>query len=587
MQLSELNFSEIKENLKSYIANNSNFTDYDFEGSGLSILLDILAANTYYNAFFHNMAINENFIGTAVKRGSLASIAENFGYTPKGYTSSRMKIIIEIEETNPSKLNGNVITIDKQAIFTVFDSERTYTFTPIKTYSLTSQNGKYIGELELIEGTYIEHTFTAPFDVLIIPNYNIDISTLEVFETNTLNNVTVYEKFKNLKEITPTSPIYYIFETPFQTYKIMFGDGVLGKVPENTSLVKVRYKTSVGEKANGLSNVSYGGTAIDGRFTNSNINYLTVIPSYGGSDPESMNSIRKNILNAYYAQERAVTINDYKYFLEKEYPLASSISVWGGQDNDPPIYGKVFVAIKPKKGFTLSVAEKTRIINEIIKSKNVVTVIPEIVDPEYTFMLISSSVKYDSRKTTLTADDMKIKIISEIERYSEEELGKFNSYFNYSKFITKINQIDPSIIGNITSIYLKKYIPFVPNLSTTYKINFKNAIRERSFKSIIPLKMETDKTINSLLDIYIEDENNSVYAYSITSNGLKTRIKKIGEINYNSGEIEITMNVSNVIGRTDNTMIFTVEPKEYDVNMKYNDILVIDPTDLTIRVIAI
>ncbi|MCX8008238.1 MAG: hypothetical protein N3A54_00885 [Patescibacteria group bacterium] len=586
MKVSELNFNEIKENIKNYLANNTDFTDYNFEGSGLSILIDILAYNTYYNNFFLNMAINENFIGTAIKRGSLASLARNYGYVPKGYVSARMKIFIEINETNPLKMNGNVINISNTAVFTVKSDEKTYTFTPITSYNLVSSNGKYSGELELIEGVWLRQTFTPPFTKLIIPNFNIDISTLEVYERTLTNQYIRYSQVKDIKDLNSESYVYYIFENPFQQYEIYFGDGVLGKPPRNDSTIRVHYKTSDGSKANYLSNVKYEGLLIDGRFGPQQIVFRNVVPSYGGSDPEPLDNIRKNILNNFYAQDRAVTINDYRYFIEKEFPFAQSISVWGGQDNNPPIYGKVFVSIQPKRGFALGTVQKKELI-DLLKKRNVVTVIPEIVDPEYTFLVVDSIIKYDSRKTAINAEDMKQIILDKIEDYNYNELSKFNSYFNYSKFITMINEIDPAIIGNITTISLKKYVEYLPNTTTTYKIDFKNSLKERSLKTLTPLKMETDKSINTLLDIFIEDEQGAIYACIINNSGQKVRLKKIGEVNYNTGEIVLTMNVSNILGRTDRIMVFVAEPKIFDVNMKYNDILVIEPTDLSIRVFAV
>lgn len=587
MKVSELNFTEIKENIKNYLANNPDFTDYNFEGSGLSLLLDILAYNTYYNMFYMNMAINENFLGTAIKRGSLASIAKNFGYTPKGRTSARIKTVIEITEPVISLQNGNKIILDKRtATFTVGSDNQQYTFTPVQSYTLESQNGKYNAEIELIEGVWIKQTYQAGLSKYIIPEFNIDLSTVEVYEITQNNETIPYTRFNNLKTLNSDSQIFYIFETPFQTYEVLFGDGILGKVPSPGSTIQIYYKTSAGEAANDLSNITYSGNLIDGRFGQQDINYLTIIPSYGGSEPESLDSIRKNTLNAYYAQERAVTINDYKYFLEKEYPLAQSVSVWGGQDNDPPIYGKVFISIRPKKGFTLSVSEKQRIINEIIKPRNVVTVIPEIVDPEYTFLVLDSTIKYDTRKTSIDAEQMKFSILKTIEEFANNELGKFDTYFNYSKFITQINNINPAIIGNNTFILLKKYVTFIPNLTNTYKVNFKNEIKERSFKNLVPLKMETDTTINSELDIFLEDEKGYVYAYTVNNVGEKVRRKVVGTVNYNTGNVELIMNVSGVTGRNDYTMSFIAEPKAFDVQMKYNDILIIDPTDISIRIVA-
>jgi len=587
MKVSELNFTEIKENIKNYLANNPDFTDYNFEGSGLSLLLDILAYNTYYNMFYMNMAINENFLGTAIKRGSLASIAKNFGYTPKGRTSARIKTVIEITEPVNSLQNGNKIILDKRtATFTVGSDNQQYTFTPVQSYTLESKNGKYNAEIELIEGVWVTQTYQAGLSKYIIPEFNIDLSTVEVYEVTQNNEFIPYTRFNNLKTLNSDSRIFYIFETPFQTYEILFGDGILGAVPSPGSTIQIYYKTSAGEAANDLSNIAYSGNLIDGRFGQQDINYLTIVPSYGGSEPEPLDSIRKNTLNAYYAQERAVTVNDYKYFLEKEYPLAQSVSVWGGQDNDPPIYGKVFISIRPKKGFTLSVSEKQRIINEIIKPRNVVTVIPEIVDPEYTFLVLDSTIKYDTRKTSMDAEQMKFSILETIEEFANDELGKFDTYFNYSKFITQINNINPAIIGNNTFILLKKYVTFIPNLTNTYKVNFKNEIKERSFKNLVPLKMETDTTINSELDIFLEDERGYVYAYTVNNVGEKIRRKVVGTVNYNTGNVELIMNVSGVTGRNDYTMSFIAEPKAFDVQMKYNDILIIDPTDISIRIVA-
>ncbi|MCX8008111.1 MAG: hypothetical protein N3A54_00230 [Patescibacteria group bacterium] len=505
---------------------------------------------------------------------------------PKGYVSARMKVFVEIIEPIPAKQNGNTIVIPKTAVFSVKSDEKTYTFTPKTTYTLTSSNGKYSGELELVEGVWIKQTFTYPFTKLIIPNFKIDISTIEVLEKTNTGEYIRFERISDIKDLTPTTNVYYIFENPFQQYEIYFGDGILGRVPANTSIIEVSYKTSDGSKANELSSIRYDGALIDNRFSSPHFIFRNVVPSYGGSDPEPIDNIRKNILNAYYAQDRAVTVKDYQYFIEKEFPFAQSISVWGGQDNDPPIYGKVFISIQPKRGYTLGITQKQELIN-LLKKRNVVTVIPEIVDPEYTFLVIDSTIKYDSRKTSLTAEDMKYQIISKIEDFNYNELTKFNTYFNYSKFITMINQINPAIIGNITNITLKKYIEYVPNVTSTYKINFKNSLKERTFRNIVTLKMETDKTINTVLDIFLEDEQGSVFACIINNVGQKVRLKKVGEINYNTGEVILTMNISNIVGRNDKMMIFVVEPKEFDVQMKYNDILTIEPTDLSIRVVAI
>jgi hypothetical protein len=367
--VSDLDFETIRANIAAYIANNTTFTDYNFEGSGLALILDILAYNTHYNAVYLNMALNENFIDTAQTRSSIVSIAKNLGYTPRSRKSAISNISFRIPTTDPENTS---LTLDKTTNFTGDIDGTTYIFQPVVAYTSRVSGGYYtFTDVRLREGSRftIRYPITATAgEKFFINNFNIDTDSIEVYvkELGQTGDLQTYNLVSDITILDSEEQIFYLFESVDRNYIIQFGDGVLGKKPEAGDTVLITFQTSSGEAANGISKFTLSTTIGTGRdvgletFGSSDIVYDNVEVSHSGSAEEGIESIRTSALNNFYTQGRAVTAEDYKFFLERDYPQAESISVWGGQDNVPPIYGKVFISFKPKKGFRVTNSVKQK-----------------------------------------------------------------------------------------------------------------------------------------------------------------------------------------------------------------------------------
>ena len=471
--ISELDFESIRAALSAFIANNTNFTDYNFEGSGLSQLMNILAYNTHYNSVYLNMALNECFLDTAQLRSSATSLAKNLGYTAKSKKSSISELSFKINEPNSNVAVNTTIFLEETHKFVAEKDGITYIFSPIEraSSSLNSDREYVFDAVKVREGSIITVGLPADGTVsqkFIIDNFDIDTDSIEVnVQTSATDlSLTKFDKITDIKSLTPDSTIFYLFETTDKKWQITFGDGVLGKKLINGNIVRITYQTSKGSESNNCKEFTFGSEitrvdVINGNvtFDNSDIIFTNIVPSYGGSEEENINSIRYNAINNFKTQGRAVTAEDYKFIINRDYPLANTISVWGGQDEKPyPKYGKVFISFKPKNEFFLSNAQKQNILNTIIKNKNLVAVIPEIVDPSYTFIQIDTIVKYNPNATLLRAADINSLVYNKILEYNDTELSIFGTQFNYSKFVTTINTTDTSIFGNITRISLRKNI---------------------------------------------------------------------------------------------------------------------------------
>jgi len=593
--ISQLDFEEIKSNLSAFIANNSDFTDYNFEGSALSFLTDILAYNTHYNAVYLNMALNENFIDTAQTRSSVVSLAKNFGYTPRSKKSSLSSISFNILETDPLKADGNVIFLEKTNYFRAEIAGVSYIFSPVQTVSATSSGGIYtFTDVLLREGSYI----TVKYPVLgvsaekfIINNFNIDLDSIGVTVQNSVSDIAVknFSLISDITTLTPDSDIFYLFETTDRRYEISFGDGVLGSKLTAGNIVNLTYQTSSGADANGASSFVLA-NLIDGRFDYSKLLFFNVVVSYGGDAEESIDSIRINALQNFRTQGRAVTAEDYKFFIGKDYPLAQTISVWGGQDNVPPIYGKVFISFKPADGFFLSAAAKADIIS-IIKSKNIVSVIPEIIDPEYLFLEISSLVKFNPRVTLLTAAEIKAKVLAQIANYNRTTLTQFGTSFAYSKFIATIDATDASISDNLTTILMRKAFPVTLNKSLQYNIDFQNGIHPGSLESKGSFKAENDVSLSTPTeDLWIDDDENGkvrIYKYTGVNLNVKTIINpSAGTIDYEKGIVKL-INFSPSQVSADGYLNLRAKPIDFsigDISSYRNTIITILDTDVKVEI---
>ena len=594
--VSELDFETIRGNIAAYIANNSSFTDYNYEGSGLSIIMDILAYNTHYNAVYLNMAMNENFIDTAQLRSSVVSIARNLGYTPKSKKSSKTKVTFTIPTTDPP---NTALTLEKTTKFVGDIDGTSFIFQPTSAVSALSDGSRYLfTDVELREGTRLSIQYDAtdgdgiPVNKFYINNFNIDTESIEVFniEAGVSGNTQTYNLVSDITILDKESQIYYLFESTNRTYVIQFGDGVLGTKPEGGTII-ISFQTSSGEAANGISKLTLSDTIGAGRtagletFGASDLVFNNIETSYGGSSEENIESIRTSALNNFSTQGRAVTAEDYRFFLERDYPQAESISVWGGQDNVPPIYGKVFISFKPKRGFRITNAVKQEIITNIIETKNVLTIIPEIVDADFTFIQINASVLFNAKRTMFTSAELKSLILAKIMRYSSDELTKFGTRFSYSKFVNDIDKTENSIISNYSQIKLRKNFPVFIDITQTYTIDFQNPLRPGSFRSAAGFRALNDSTLGaSNNEFFIEDDSSGLIRIYKIDSGNKVILKtNSGTINYITGLVKILNLKPSSVLNVDKTIDVIAEPVEYTVSSTRNNILVIVDTDVNIN----
>lgn len=455
LKIDALDFQGIKTNFKSYLQAQDQFRDYNFEGSGLNVLLDLLAYNTYYNSFYLNMVAAEAFLPTAQKRNSVVNLAKSLNYTPRSVTSASISGTATVTVTG-SPTN---VTIPAYTSFTGSVDGVTYNFLNTTSVIITPVSGVYSSAMSLKEGRYINRRYTVnlndPDQRFLIPNKNVDTSTLTVSVLNSSSDSTVrtFSKVTSLVEVASTTRVYYIEEVEDGQYELKFGDGVFGVALDAGNIVVLEYLVSNGTSANDIQTLTYA-DAIAGVTT---ISFVSTDPAAGGADRESINQIKFNAPKTYEAQNRVVTADDYKTLMLQQATVESCV-VWGGEDNDPPTYGKVFIAVKPKVGDVLTATEKLNLINSVINPKKILTVTSEIVDPEYTYIIIDATVKYLSDSTIMSAAEIKQLVIDTIKTYNTDEINQFSKYFRYSKLSRLIDTTERSILSNVMSARMRKEI---------------------------------------------------------------------------------------------------------------------------------
>jgi len=479
LRVTELDFDTIKNNLKLFLNQQSEFTDYDFEGAGLSTLLDILAYNTHYNAYYLNMVANESFLDTALLRDSVVSHAKSLGYTPHSQQAA-VATINFIGQSSTS--NQGTLTIPSGYSFLSNQIDNTtYNFIVLEDTIVTKANSQYIFEnLQISEGQLITYNFvhdqaTNPKQVFTLPDTNIDTSTIKVIVRQSLSNTSfeIYNRVDEVNDVTGTDSVFFLQETRGQRYQIYFGNDSVGKSVPDSSVVTVSYLVTNGTQANKANNFIATAPLLDSNSESINDFIIQpIVAAAGGSERETVENIKLLAPSQFVAQNRLVTKNDYGSFLQRTYLAADSISVWGGEEQTQKSYGKVFISIKPKDGFFVSETEKRRIVSELIQPKNIVGTNVEILDPEFLFIKTNSIVKYDKSRTTRSASSLIDAVKASVVNYKNSFINKFNSNFILSKLENQIDLVDNSIIGSETSIRVEKRIE--PNLNTTssYIIDF-------------------------------------------------------------------------------------------------------------------
>lgn len=481
LQISDLDFDQIKQNLKTYLKQQTTFQDYDFEGSGLSVLLDILAYNTHYNSYYLNMVANEAFLDTAILRDSVVSHAKTLGYTPYSTTAAMATINVTVESGNTTP---SIITLARGFSFSSnLIDETSYNFTLLDEAVATKSGTAFFFEnLQVYEGTLNSYQFTYnqnsnPKSTFILPNNSIDTSTIKVtVSPNAGNTFTeVYNLATDILDVTVDSSVFFLQEDKNGNYKIYFSDGTIGKALEDGAVITVSYLVSNGVNGNKASDFVPNAT-INGL---SQIAITTTNAAAGGSSRESIDEIKFSAASQFSSQNRLVTFKDYESYIKKNYPNVDSLSVWGGEDETPPSYGKVYIALKPKTNYFISETEKQRIIDEIIKPKAIVAVSSEIRDAQFLYLLVKNTVKYDKTKTVSSVNAITTAIRNAIVNYSNTNLNKFNSTFILSKLQETIDGVDTNTIaGSETLLRLEKRFALQLGQSTTYEIDY-NALLHR------------------------------------------------------------------------------------------------------------
>jgi hypothetical protein len=485
LRVTELDFDQIKQNLKTFLQAQSEFTDYDFEGSGLNILLDILAYNTHYNSYYLNMVANESFLDTALLRDSVISHAKVLGYVPYSRKAPRatLNFTVVTSDTTPATL-----TIPKGFAFLSDEIDGiSYNFVTLTETKVTKSNTNFTFlELPIHEGQLVTYNYTYdqqtnPKQIFSVPDSGLDTTTisLTVQASSTNTSIETYTLATDSSNVTTTSPVFYLQENRGEKYDIYFGNNVIGKALTNGNIVSMTYLITNGTAANKANNFVATGTLADSLLNSqTNFTITPVTEAAGGAERESVDEIKFSAPLQFTTQNRLVTFKDYESYIKKNYPAVDSVSVWGGEDESPPTYGRVFVALKPKQNYYLSDVEKQRIIDEIIAPKAVVAVQTIIRDPEFLYLLISSTVTYDPKKTVLTTDQLKTGIRNAVLAYKATYLDKFDSKFILSKVQDAVDATDSnSIIGSKVSVRVQKRFKPSTDQSKPYTVYFNVPLR--------------------------------------------------------------------------------------------------------------
>ncbi len=576
-QFTSLDFDEIKAQIRDYLRANSNFTDFDFEGSNFSILIDTLAYNTYINAFNANLVANESFLDSATIRENVVSLARNIGYVPRSKSAAKASVYFSAETTST-----NPLLYLKPGLVCVGQADgTTYRFsTTEENYASIKDGVAEFGTAEnpitIYQGTFLQSIFVSNNSSdqrFILDNPNIDTSTITVHVSNAsgvLGNQ--YTMIDNILKIDKKSKVFFVQEIQDEKYEILFGDGYFGKKLENNDIITVRYIVTDGENGNGAAKFSFQGVFTDKPTTD--VNASTIIPSAGitvntvqnainGAGAESLNSIKYFAPRLYSSQHRAVTGNDYEAIIQSIYPKTETVSVVGGEELDPPQFGKVQISIKPKNGTYVSDFDKQQIKNKL-KSYAIAGINSEIVDLKLLYVEIDSTIYYDTSKVT-NANKLKSEVSGSLTTYSKSvDINKFGGRFKYSKILQLIDRVDNAITSNITTVKIRRDLKVLKNQFAQYELCFGNKfhINPEGFNI-----KSTGFSVNGTSDtVYLTDVPNKDANGKLDGSGmgilsaitrnqkdeLRVVVKSVGTVNYTKGEIILnTINITSTSAAND------------------------------------
>lgn len=593
VRVTELDFDTIKDNLKTYLRDQSQFTDYDFDASNLSVLIDLLAYNTHYNAVLANMVSNEMFLDTALKRSSVVSLAKQINYTPQSRRSATANLTVAISNV-PS--TPNFLTLEPYTQFTTIIDGTAYTFYNISSYSTTPVNSTYtFTDVEVYQGRIIEQYFTVganstPANRYEISNANADTQTMQVLvQRNGVGQFdAVYTPVTDITAVDSDSTVYYIQENTRGLYEIYFGDNVLGRKLNQGDIVKVRYLISDGDAANVSTNVavSWSLNSVAGESANDR-NITTVSKPAGGAERETIDSIRFRSLNNYTAQGRAVTKTDYSTLISNYLPGVQSVNIWGGEENDPPQYGKTFISVKPKTGYVLTTAEKEYIVDEVLKPRSVVTAIHEFVDPTLTYLNFDIDVRYSSAQTAKTAAQIQTLVNSTVTAFMNTNLNKFNANFYRSQLEEQIMDIDNAILNVNIEFKLVRRFGLIPNVRFTgaQAIQFPTKLHPAEIRSSYFYFNDSGSTVPAQIRD-VPDESPPDYegtgtlkTYNLDTGAIINN--NLGTVDYGTGKVTISsdsnLTIAGYLGSVNELYVYAgVQGNVSAVFPGYNEFLLLD-----------
>ena len=576
-QFTNLNFEDIRQSIKDYLRANTQFKDMDFEGSNLSILIDILAYNSYTTAYNTNMAINETFIDSATLRENVVSLARNIGYVPRSRRAARATVNFSASGITT---DTKQITFQPGVIANGAVSNINYVFSLPEAVSFNAFNGRSQGRLVIYQGQYITNSYIVdnnnPSERYVLPNDGIDTSTITVKIRNSAsdNTTTNYDLVDNIIGITSTSNIYLLQETSDEKYELLFGDDIFGKKLDSGNIIDISYIKTNGKEGNGIDNFTFAGLINDedgAEETDFKVFFSTNEKSSNGDEIEPVESVKYYAPRLYAAQHRAVTANDYEAIIPSIYPNIESVSAYGGEDLDPPQFGRVFIAAKPKNGSFLSELTKKQLLTSL-KNYSIAGIVPSFVDLKFLYVEIDSFIYYNSNFVG-DPDNLKTDVITSLSQYaSDTELNKFGGRFAYSKVLSVIDNVDGSITSNITLVKMRRNINTKINQFAQYELCFLNQVYAPNEKYNIH---STGFTVSDVVgtcyfsDIKTDEDSGTLFMFQILNDeSIKVISNNFGRIDYKKGEI--VLDTVNIVSTIEDDDVIEVEaiPQSNDVLAK-------------------
>ena len=586
LQVTELDFDDIKNNLKTYMKNQEEFKDYNFEGSALSTLVDLLSYNTHYLAMNANLAVNESFLDTATLRSSVVSHAKTLGYTPR---SARAPIAYLDVTVNTNAANVPSVTMAKGTKFSTQLDGTTYSFTTNQALTTIPSNGILrFSNVPVYEGSLVTTKYTVdtanPDKKYLLTSDRADTTTLKVSVQTSVADATIetYSLATDITQVNATSKSFFLQESDDGKFEVYFGDGVVGAKPVDGNIVILEYVVTNKGKANGAN--SFSGTTVGGY---SDIVIATLVAAQGGAEPETIQSIKYNAPLDFASQGRAVTTDDYKLLVPQVYADAKSVQIWGGEDNNPPIYGQVYISLQTNSGITLTQSQKDTIARSLDRY-NIASVRPIFVDPQTLKLRLTTNFKFNSNVTTKSVGDLESLVRTSLSNYSDSDLEKFDGIFRFSKVSKLIDDTDPSILSNITTVKIQKSFTATLNTATKYVIDFTNALYHPHAghnSAMGGITVSSGFTIvGNSNTMYLNDDGNGILRmYYLVGGTTRTYVdENVGTIDYNTGVVTLnSLNVASTVN-SNNTIDIILLPKSNDVVAVRNQLLEIDLANTTI-----